>query len=510
MAESVEAGKKKSGSPRLFDLRHYHGSFTEPLKAPEAKTHANERHSAVPQNSTVEEQLPLYLESASDDRHIWRAFRENVKKESDPKLREVVEAGRADRKSLAASRDYSQLAGALDRVRQSSKAEQPITKDDLAGATQYTTLEFIEGFAKKYGYEPPAVGVLVPPEKWEKTVDGKPGLAAKLGMPDWAGGTALRGRGGFASGPYTKSGMIILRSDIDLTLVEGREHELLHSVYGTRAKGPELGFELGSEELYFTIHVERALVNEMNAYRSTIVRFKDALKELDGENFKKLARLQGIPDSKAGAFKMRVRAGLENEERMAVDKIKEALKGDYVQLYENGLMKITGSAVENGKIVTKTYDKDRLGMVSKNARSRIDAAFDAVKYMDDAGVPERKITRRLMAAGPTAKELTRDEFYSPLEDVIAWGKYTEKEVKAGKYSPKTAEEKQERFRNSPLYIDRSDIVLPKGASPEKKIYLPSGVSPHKMIYLSPEAGQKKELSLESSSSPKKRLYVVKG
>jgi hypothetical protein len=115
-------------------------------------------------------------------------------------------------------------------------------------------------------------------------------------------------------------------------------------------------------------------------------------------------------------------SGERGDYRIPWNGIKRTLKRTYIHSYKKKYR-------EDG------FDKEELKPVLKRARSRIGDAVDAVKYMEEAGVPEPEITRRLITAGSTGTELARGEYHSPLSDVIAWGDYTRKEVAAGKYKP---------------------------------------------------------------------------
>lgn len=320
------------------------------------------------------------------EEHILRAYRSNVKSRNDPKVREVLELAGKTRSNLV---DYDSIISALNEVKASGAP--PITVKDLKGATCYTTPKAIDEFTKEYGFEPPALGIKIPARKWKgkKTRSGKhdtTGLAEKLGVPSWGGGDYIPAEA-FSSGPYNETGLILLSSTESKK--GGFAHELIHSIHDSYQRQQSLPSErdndapAGSGEYSLISEIEKRLVSEISAYRSNV----------------------------------RVGPG-------DWCNVKRVLNEKYVPAYEG----ILPNELETKRIM-------------ETVRSKVDAAVDAVQYMQDAGVPEVEITRRLLATGPTKYELSNQQgvYYSPLKDVAAWGDYTRKKVEAaaGKtYLPK--------------------------------------------------------------------------
>ena len=162
------------------------------------------------------------------------------------------------------------------------------------------------------------------------------------------------------------------------------EHELLHSAYALYKKHHDPDVSPGADELYLTTYVERGLVDEISAHRSCT---------------------PSSPGRASNSLAARFR-------EMAWNSAKRDLKTRYLEGYKQGFHYAGG------------FNMKRVDSVMETTSSRIGKAVDAVCYMQDVGIPESEITHRLLAVGPTRSELSRGEFYSPLNDVIAWGEYT--------------------------------------------------------------------------------------
>ena len=347
--------------PKLFEVK--------PSRARQKKKGSEEITTEyAPPKGLDGEQLPLYLEFHSSEDHLKRAYRSNRRRRTDRKVIEAVAAGAAARRRIE-GKDYGKLVEALEDVREGHVS---ITRKDLDGATHYTTPAFVEGFKEKYGFEPSAVGMLIPKEKMQ----GQAGLAAKLGIPKWTSAISFPGKW-FSKDPYDMAGLAIITDGSECA-----EHELLHSVYNLHKKHNDKKVMLGEDELHNISEIERDIVNEISAYR--------------------------------GNVQSRSEVGVR-EWRCRWDAVEETLRDGYLPEFIRHFCK-------NG------FDKKKLERVADIIRSRIGAAVNAVCYMQAAGVPESTITQRLLAVGQTYGELHNNEFYSPLKDVVAWGKYTKKKA----------------------------------------------------------------------------------
>ena len=407
-----------AAQPRLFDVNRYHGSFTEPFKVPAHVTKKVVKEQAPPRGYPGG-QNPLYLEYPSTEEHLKRAYAANIKSATDPGVIESLSAARTAREHLGRG-DYTELAKVLEEVREGSEQ---ITEKDIEGARQYATPEFIEKFVKVYGMEPPAIGITIPQDKWNReTSEADPSnpseseaLAAKLGLPAWTNSVSVY-RTQFKREPYNKTGIALLSSEAG----EGmKNHELLHSAYDLYRNHCGLVVSPGEDAHYMIPEIETWIVDEINAYRSRATfDFVGLLTERlnsDPEFKERMAKKFGT-----GEQAERKMASLVREE--AWERPRQSLKTDYL-------------SYQRETYSEKGFDEKELKKITEITSSSIDGAIDAVRYMQDVGVPESEITKRLLAVGSTLPELLRGEFHSPLEDVIAWEKYTEREVKAGKYAP---------------------------------------------------------------------------
>ena len=343
--------------------------------------------------------------SPSTPEHLERAYCSNVRSETDPEVIDALAAGRAAKARLE-NGDYASLVEALEDRRRMQEhpfkraingdaATNRITAKDLECATHYTTLKFVKKFIERYGMEPPAVGVKIPQKKWA----GPNGLAKKLGMP---GGVSCAGvsfpKDEFRKEPYNKTGVTLIS-----TMGRGntpKNHELLHSVYALREKHVPPGtFPYMDDARYLQLVLERALVDEISAFRSKIPR--------TGRTWQtdKMEKVTDTVRTLAGRY------------------VKLNIKSGYFSYYKQSLR-------------DAGIDRKCAKGVLKSAKAKIGNAVDAVRYMQDEGVPEAEITRRLIAVGPTYNEMSCGEFYSPLNDVVAWGKYTKCEVAKGKCGTK--------------------------------------------------------------------------
>ena len=408
-----EKNSASYAQPRLFDLRHYHGSFTEPftvhgLKHSASITNDNsETYSKQPvsrakaQDASQGEQQFLYLEFAPTEEHLRKAYDSNVRHDNNPMVRKSLDAANAARTAIERG-DYTTLVDSLEhyrkiRSRHLSETTEPITAADFKGAMHYTNPSFVQKLSETYGFETPSVGLVIPPSKWRyaevaqehktpaKTAP-KQGLAQKLNCSTQAAGVNISApEPAFGKTPYKRTGLSLIERDGQTK--SGEKHESLHAVYALYSKeyGPRK--YKGVDELNYTPAAERFIVTELSSFRTQAKDWKDA------DWSKRKIALKHYPDKYTKEF------------------------------FASGLKFSNGG-------------EERLDRALQLVESRIDAAADAVKHMQDAGVPESEITRRLLTAGSTKDEAERGEYHSPLEDVIAWGKYTEKEVKKGKYKPK--------------------------------------------------------------------------
>jgi len=367
-----------------------------------------------PQAQRNPDQLHLYLEFAPTEEHLKAAYRSNRRRNSDPKVVRSLEAAKNARAALERG-DYTEVAAAMERFRLLTEpVTEQITEADFDGATHYTTPSFVKKIKRTYGLETPSVGIIVPSSKWKEDTEEKTGpaqgLVQKTGSPDWSDGLNWNPKS-FSRKPYDRTGVSII-TDKYAKLDGGKahesmkEHESLHAVYLLYAKeyGPIM--YKGVDELYVIPNIERTIVSELSSYRTDNPPIRGSIRDK-------------IKDERMHADATEMRDILWNLR-------KGALKREYIPMYRTNILR--------GCLSMK--DGERLDSAMQIMSSRIDAAVDAINYMQDAGVPEPEITKRLLTVGSTKKEAERGEYHSPLEDVIAWGKRTEKEVAARKYAQK--------------------------------------------------------------------------
>lgn len=391
MAENNNYHAAKS-QPRLFDTGPF--KISQEGRKPVEKLSEPSKH---PPKNSEEEQLPLYLEYSSTREHLDRALYANIRRDDNPRILDVLKAGKSARALL--KNDYAALIEILNGVCAREGKKKKITDTDLEGAKHYTTPAVIEEFTKEYGIEPPAVGVIIPRKKWRGRKKifgrGRTGIASKLGRPKWSAGANLHEPGLLQETPFRKSGVALvcgsrLSDNACSTRDFGMEHELIHSAHDLYEAQCNQRTHPSGDELYLIPRLERNLVNEISAYRSQATSESIAGKT----DIEKLAR-----------------------RRVEWDYVKKFLKKDYIPMYEKASCK-------------RGFDKERVRSVMEIMQSRIDDAVDAVCYLQDSGISERALSKILIAVGPTREELSRGEFYSPLNDVVAWGEYLKQEVAA--------------------------------------------------------------------------------
>jgi len=427
-APGGERGGHSPVQPKLFDDSGYVRPDYAPGTPKETKGTQSDTYQASG-GSGIQERMLIYAESPSTEKHILQAYRSNFVRPESSRVVKSLEAGRNERAEIERG-NYGSLIEALRE-----KGEGSTEKVDIDGSKLYTTPAFIRKFEKKYGFEPPAVGIIIPKEKWEGKRESKTkGVSEKIGAPTWAGGISMP-PDGFRKRPYGKTGLIVIASTDGES--DAPDHELLHSVYDQYGKQFTISPTPRTDKLFMSPHVEFDLINEMSAYRSKVeyrtewevTRLRSALHSRPVLNtLARDGKLMAQMFGKNYTFIGKAREDARTERELASDiakvvwsGIKRDLKEKYIPLYEE-------------RYVKRGFDAKGLETLEN---SRLDKAIDSVRYMEEVGVPESEITRRLMTVGPTKRELSRHEFYSPLNDVVAWGKRTaEKEVVDGKYKPK--------------------------------------------------------------------------
>lgn len=331
--------------------------------------------------------------STSTFEHLEYAFTNNFRDESDRSLQLLLSA-RDHQEEKIKNGDYSDLINALTAVQSKRNILDPekntpeyhlrynVNEDNFANATLITAKEKRDYIKETYGVEFNAIGVAVGRQEWPMNESeyklGYVPLKDKIKTPKWSGGLFMS-QSAFIDGDYRKTGLILSPVESKTIL----DHEALHSAYDIHSKAQNdlgMNFSPVNTNMYL---IETNIISEINAFRSNVVN-----------------------------------------KHSSWDEIQHDLEVKYCYKYYKTLENIFEKAFE--KKIDKEVAKEKAKKIASkyigDIQDKIAPAIDAVKKLESK-MSQKELSRILFTVGTTQEEAEKNQIYSPLDDLIAWGEY---------------------------------------------------------------------------------------